>query len=311
MKIKFLVLVFILSLFQNSYAQVENETRFTHLSDTILEVPSTLKGTWQDMFNTKKSTLLIWGWVISSSVLLYVYDEKIYSNTQKLGRKLGLGNDDHTKSFLRINGVSLFQGPSDVGSSLYYIGNGWTQFGIASAFYLTGLSSDDTRAKKTGIQVMNSLFSASIPTQILKRATGREDPYRASSYRGTWRPFDKNYDKDISAHDAVPSGHLMAATSTFGVIDTNYPEYRNVIRPVGIGLLSLLSFQMVNIGVHWASDYPLALFLGYVSGRRAALNGMNLEKEVGHATSHWQIDPLFESDFVSNRSYGLSANYYF
>ena len=44
------------------------------------------------------------------------------------------------------------------------------------------------------------------------------------------------------------------------------------IQPVGYTLMSLLGFQMLNNGVHWASDYPLALALGYGFGK-IAVNG--------------------------------------
>ncbi len=31
--------------------------------------------------------------------------------------------------------------------------------------------------------------------------------------------------------------------------------------------MTLLSFQMINNGVHWMSDYPLALGIGYLFGK--------------------------------------------
>jgi hypothetical protein len=46
------------------------------------------------------------------------------------------------------------------------------------------------------------------------------------------------------------------------VIAENYKEYK-LIRPVGYTLLTALCFQMLNNGVHWASDYPLSLLMGY------------------------------------------------
>jgi hypothetical protein len=37
--------------------------------------------------------------------------------------------------------------------------------------------------------------------------------------------------------------------------------------------MGLLSFQMMNNGVHWASDYPLALAIGYGLGKVAVSHG--------------------------------------
>ena len=59
---------------------------------------------------------------------------------------------------------------------------------------------------------------------------------------------------------------------TLTVIASNYEEY-TWIRPVGYGLMTLLSFQMINNGVHWISDYPLALGIGYLFGKIIVENG--------------------------------------
>lgn len=163
---------------------------------------------------------------------------------------------------------------------------------------------------RTGTQILTALLSASVPTQLIKRATGREDPYRKSQRRGRWRPFDKNYDKDISAHDAVPSGHFMAATATFTVIDTNYPEYRNIIRPVGFTLLTILGFQMANIGVHWVSDYPLGAAIGYVVGKAAAGKKDKERTSMNLNQSQWSYSPILYSS-NANRIYGLFGKYTF
>lgn len=272
--------------------------------DFITEIPDSLKEGWQFSFNTKPQTLWVWGGVISSSVIFYIYDEKIYKHTQIFGRSIGLGNDDHTKTMVTLGKYDIFRGPTDLGSTMYFIGDGWLQTFAAAGFVISGSMYNDNRALQTGSQIANSLVTASIPTQIIKRATGREDPYRTTRYRGAWKPFDKNYSKDVSAHDAVPSGHLMAATSTFTVIDANYPEYRSIIRPVGFTLLTLLSFQMVNIGVHWVSDYPLGLAMGYVFGTVASTHG---KKRSGGVSSYdWQLLPLYSSEH-DQRTFGAVA----
>lgn len=272
--------------------------------DFITDIPQTLKEGWNFSFNTKPNTLLAWGGIISSSVVLYIYDEKIYKHAKILGRSLGLGNDDHTKPMIRVHGFNIFRGPTDAGSTMEFVGDGWLQVFTATSFVINGSINNDNRAMQTGSQIMNSLVSASIPTQIIKRATGREDPNRTTRYRGRWKPFDKGYNKDLSAHDAVPSGHMMAATSTLTVIDSNYPEYKSFIRPVGITLLTLLGYQMVNVGVHWASDYPLAIGLGYAFGRVASTYGKK-EKE-SSANNDWQILPIYSAS-SEQRTYGAVA----
>ena len=260
----------------------------------ITDIPRSLKEGWQFTFNTNPKTLWVWGGVVSSSVIFYIYDEKIYKHFRIFARNIGLGNDDHTKPIVTLGKYNIFRGPTDWGSTMYFIGDGWLQAFTAASFAITGSIQEDNRAMQTGSQIMNSLISASIPTQILKRATGREDPNRTSKYRGAWRPFNKNYSKDVSAYDAVPSGHIMAATSTLTVIDSNYPEYQSFVRPLGFTLLTLVGFQMVNIGVHWISDYPIGIALGYVFGKVASSHGRKTNGEV--SSSNWEVLPVYSTE---------------
>lgn len=286
---------------QSSVTASSSEYTKPKTFDFITDIPRSLREGWEYSFNLKPKTLWTWGGVAASSVVFYIYDEKIYKHSRIFAKNIGLGNDDHTRSIIKFGKYDIFRGPTDVGSYIYFIGDGWLQAFTAASFAINGSFNNDNRALQTSSQIMNSLVSASIPTQILKRATGREDPNRTTRYRGQWRPFNKNYSKDVSAYDAVPSGHLMAATSTLTVIDANYPEYRSVLRPVGITLLTLLSFQMVNIGVHWASDYPLGLAMGYVFGKVASTHGKKTSGEV--SSSSWEFLPLYTAA-GDQRAYG-------
>ncbi|HEX8658769.1 MAG TPA: hypothetical protein VF690_14595, partial [Hymenobacter sp.] len=62
------------------------------------------------------------------------------------------------------------------------------------------------------------------------------------------------------------------AMATVTVIADNYPEYR-FIRPLGYSLMGLLSYSMLNNGVHWASDYPIGIALGYAFAKIAVRSG--------------------------------------
>jgi hypothetical protein len=41
-------------------------------------------------------------------------------------------------------------------------------------------------------------------------------------------------------------------------------------------MMALLGFQMMNNDVHWASDYPLAIAIGYGLGKHAVSRGRTL-----------------------------------
>jgi hypothetical protein len=65
---------------------------------------------------------------------------------------------------------------------------------------------------------------------------------------------------------------MATAMVTVTVLAEDFPEYR-LIRPIGYGLMGLLGFQMMNNDVHWASDYPLAIAIGYGLGKAAVARG--------------------------------------
>lgn len=112
------------------------------------------------------------------------------------------------------------------------------------------------------------MFAGGIITQALKHLTARESPFSSIQNRGKWKffPNQKEYSKHVPHYDAFPSGHIATLMGAVTIISDNYPEYR-FIRPAGYALCGLLGFAMVNNGVHWVSDYPLELAIGYVMGK--------------------------------------------
>ena len=107
-----------------------------------------------------------------------------------------------------------------------------------------------------------------LSTQLLKRVFGRESPFRATQSGGKWKPFTNwgTYQKNVSHYDAFPSGHMATLMASVVVLSENYPE-RRWIKPIGYSIMSLVGLAMMNNGVHWASDYPMAIGLGYVVGK--------------------------------------------
>jgi hypothetical protein len=215
-----------------------------------------------------------WGAILGSTALLIIYDQKITKQTQRFARFLKIGNDENTKPTMNIGGHSLLRRPSDLGSAMYFIGDGWVTIGFMSGFFTTGMITKDTRTLQTASQLFQGLLMTGLVTQAIKRTTGRESPIQSSAPGGKWRFFPKTSDfqNSISKYDAFPSGHLATTMTTFTILYKNYPEL-TFIKPVGITLMTLLGFEMVNNSVHWASDYPLALGIGYMIGKTIVDNG--------------------------------------
>ena len=148
------------------------------------------------------------------------------------------------------------------------IGDGRTQFGLAIAFGAYGFIAKDDRAIRTASETIEAVLAAGAVIQLIKHVTGRESPYVETKSGGAWRFFPNQiqYHKHVPSYDAYPSGHIGTSVAAFIVISENYPEIK-WLEPASFILAGLISFGMVNKGIHWYSDYPLGIALGYVFGK--------------------------------------------
>ncbi|GAA4496376.1 hypothetical protein GCM10023172_09580 [Hymenobacter ginsengisoli] len=219
--------------------------------------------------------------VVASTAALWVADQRIIDGAQQFGRYVGLKATDSQKSLvdvpLHVAAVNLplqFNVPDNLNSCFYYLGDGWTHLAIASSFWLYGGTHRDNRALQVSSQLGEAILSTGLVVQTLKHLTGRQSPYLATHNRGNWDllPAYNTYQHFVPNYDAFPTGHLSTAMATVTVIAENYPEYR-FIRPVGYSLMGVLGYAMLNNGVHWASDYPLGIALGYAMAKIAVYHG--------------------------------------
>lgn len=243
------------------------------LLDALTEIPATsLRGL--EMSFSKKS-IPWWAGVIGSTLILLNNDEVILENWQREGRAAGWGNEDKTRAVLSAGEIDILRLPTDFSSFMYFLGDGWMHGGIAAGFLLNGHYNDNVRAYNTGVRIAHGMAVSTIFNQILKRSFGRESPYVKTEPFGKWSPFPSlaEYQARTAKYDAMPSGHVMTATLVFTIINDAYPEYSNYVIPLEVLWISALSYQMVNNGVHWASDYPLGIAMGYVFGKASSEMG--------------------------------------
>ncbi len=247
-----------------------------------------------------------WWAVGLSTVALVATDDKWISESQRFANSMGISSEDKTTTLIEYQGLQIFRGPTDLGSFMYFLGDGWTHAAIAAGFLATGAWVDDHKAYSVGFQLIEGMISTTIATQTLKHLTGRESPSHATTATGRWDFFPDQvaYFNNIPAYDAYPSGHVAVATMTLTVIQKNYAEI-TWIMPTGITLVSLLSFQMMNNEAHWASDYPLAIALGYTFGSIAYERGLETAAETTAAGE------LMWLPLVSNNEIGLGLRYDF
>jgi membrane-associated phospholipid phosphatase len=233
-------------------------------------LPQTFSHAAKETFSKKSWPAL--SAIAGSTLLLLAADQKITDGVNQFSRYINLSADRDYKSIIRSNvgstPVNVYDFPQNLNSVLYSMGEGSATLAIAGGLFIYGKAKNDFRALQTTSQLMQSLLAVGISTQILKRMSGRESPFVATIPGGRWRPLTNPavYQKTVSHYDAFPSGHLASMVATFVVISENYPEKR-WIKPVGYSLMSVVSLAMINNGVHWASDYPLAIGMGYICGK--------------------------------------------
>jgi hypothetical protein len=148
------------------------------------------------------------------------------------------------------------------------LGDGSSQFALAGGFLLFGALTSDSRALRTASQIAEAILVTGVVVQTMKHTTGRESPFLSEERTGIWRffPNQGEYMGDYQKFDAMPSGHLATAMTTFIVIQENYPDQK-WIPYVGYPLVGWVAWGLVATSLHWWSDFPIALSLGYSFGK--------------------------------------------
>jgi membrane-associated phospholipid phosphatase len=233
----------------------------------------------------------------------YYYDQVWYENIRDFGNNIGLNEYSQMQKAFCFHPKACIQVPSDTATSLYYLGDGITYLTLASSFLTYGKIYKDKRAISTGSQMIEGLIDIAVTTQVLKRVFGRQTPMKATQDRGTFTPFVNlnTYQSNIPSYDSFPSGHVAAVTSSFVIMNENYPEYSTLIKTSYALVMSVLSLEMIHLGVHYTSDYPLGIIIGYyfgkvVSARHSPYQPVNIRGMQKRITS---IFPIIEKDRYS------------
>jgi membrane-associated phospholipid phosphatase len=246
----------------------------------LLDVPRDIGGLARDSVRLEN---LPWtAGVVAATAGLLFFDQDLSRGAHRLGRWAGISSDGQTA---KLTSWFPLPYPTDVGSGMYYIGDGMVPVMLTVGMLGYGLVSQDTRVLRTTSHLAEGLVGVAIVAQTLKHISGRQSPSRSTEDGGRWRPLTNplDYQKNVPAFDAFPSGHMATAMVTVTVLAEDYPEYRGWVYGVGYTLMAALGFQMMNNDVHWASDYPLALAVGYGLGKHAASRGRRVVDADGAA----------------------------
>lgn len=239
----------------------------------VTHIPGDVAGFTKQSFSHQN--LLKLGMVTALTAVLYFADQSITNTIQD---KLEDSKVVAAESFspflkLKIGGkpTNIGKLPKNINTAFYDLGQGSSAMFMAAGFYLAGKINKDNRALNTASELTEAFITIGIGTQMMKYATGRENPSDATVARGRWRPFPhwKDFQNNKTKYDAFPSGHLATFVSAVTIIGENYPE-KKWIKPLGYSIAGLCGLAMINNGVHWASDFPLGIALGQGYGKYIA-----------------------------------------
>jgi len=248
------------------------------------------------------------GLLIGATAVLVAFDQPLLDAAQQFGRFAHLDAERKFKRAISFNigsfEVPVLDVPQNLNSAFYFIGEGWPSILVAGSFYGYGIFTNDYRARQTSSQLAEMFFTLAITTQVLKRMTGRQSPFNSTTRGGEWHPFTKPsvYQEDVSNYDAFPSGHLATIMATVTILAGNYPSSK-FIKPVGYSIMGLLGYAMMNNGVHWAGDYPIAIAIGYTCGKIALSRGQKTIHKRSNVTGYKSsLMPMF----FGQNGYGLT-----
>ncbi len=206
--------------------------------------------------------------VAASTGVLIWQDQNIDDEVHRFAERIHVSGETVNDVPLKIGDARIIKIPQNINTAFYQLGEGGTSMLVAGGLYIYGKITKDYRSLQTASDLSETFITMGIATQLLKRSFGRQTPFMSTCDGGEWQPFPpfKSYQNHTPQYDAFPSGHLATMMATVTVLALNYPQ-KKWIKPLGYTLIGLTGFAMMNTEVHWASDYPLALALGYVSAK--------------------------------------------
>lgn len=222
--------------------------------------------------------------IAGSTALLILADQNITDGFRKFARNIHLDASEKNKNVLNFKlgskDVSLMRLPANLNTAVYQIGQGFPSLMIGAGLYTYGKIKNDYRALSTASQLAEAFILMGVSTQLVKRITGRQDPSESVTPGGKWHffPSFSDYQNHTPNYDAFPSGHLATLMSSVTIFSENYPD-KKWIKPVGFSITGLVALSMINNKVHWASDYPLALGMGYLCAKQVSKRSRKIASE--------------------------------
>jgi membrane-associated phospholipid phosphatase len=135
-----------------------------------------------------------------------------------------------------------------------------TDAGVAGGILVTGLLTDNTHAKQTGVAAVRATIDSALMFEAMKLVFQRQRPFTSGAegkfFSGNW------------GESSFPSGHSMFDWTLASVVAHEYPKWEVAAAMYGLALFG--SGSRVTAGVHFPSDVVVGSTLGFLIGRYVA-----------------------------------------
>ena len=267
-----------------SYLIGTNASNYPDIYHVITDVPKDFVGFGSSIFSKENIEPLLLLTTVTAGLI--VTDHKTYLGTKKFLRgSKTLDSFSHT--FV------------EVGDAKWHLG-------LSVAALMFGYFSNDKRLQNTAFQTAEAVIASGLFVQLLKRISGRESPAVHTTPGGYWDIFPDpgEYQHRQPEYYAFPSGHITSATAFLTVISENYPDVK-WIKPVSYVIIGLLGVSLFAQDMHWYSDLPLGIAIGYSFGKIIS-SRYSIEDENVLSKKNISIMP-----FIANENYSISISYGF
>ncbi|MHB9013136.1 MAG: phosphatase PAP2 family protein [Ignavibacteriaceae bacterium] len=187
------------------------------------------------------------------------------------------------------------------------LGEAKWQLGLAGATAIYGYFAKDNQAIQTSFESIEAIISSGLFVQVLKRISGRQSPAVSTKQGGQWDIFPDlgEYQHFQPNYYSYPSGHITSLTAFLTVINENYSNVK-WLRPVSYILIGALGISLVQNDMHWYSDLPLGVAIGYCFGKIVSKRYNNHQLINKNIPSSFSIIP-----FLNEKGISVLFNYSF
>lgn len=188
----------------------------------------------------QKKQWITFGGVVSSGVVLYVFDNQV-------------------RDFFQTHKSPAFNKLSKYGFERW--GSGVYSLPFLGGYYLLGLATNNQKTQQVALGGVQAFVMGGISVSIIKRIFGRVRPFQHDP------PNPRLWEGPLKfEYEGFPSGHTTVAFSVATVFASAYKD-KAWVGILSYGIATGVGLSRIYDDKHWSSDVLIGAALGYAVGK--------------------------------------------